>query len=249
MATKKSAARKAPAVKTEKRTAPNPMEAVLGIIGANSAHAADMFSNVAARQGYGTPSLGQGAEYTLVRLSFDYFQLITLYRNHWISRRIVDVPAQDCVKAWPKLTSDIDVKDITRIDRALRKTNTKNNFLTGLTWGRLFGGAGALIVLKDQENQLDEPLDLDSIKPGDYRGLVPFDRWAGINPIGDVCTDINRPLDFGAPEMYEVRASGGSSFKVHSSRILRFLGPTVPTPEREGSRGGVSVYLNLRMSP
>ena len=236
------AASKAPAVKTESRTTPNPMEAVLGIIGSNSAQAADMFSNVAARQGFGTPSLGQGAEYTLVRLSYSYWTLITLFRNHWISRKIVEGPAKDMVKAWPKLTSDIEPKDLSRIDRALRKTNTKNNFLTGLTWGRLFGGAGGLIVLKDQENQLDEPLNLDDIKPGDYKGIIPFDRWAGITPVGDVCTDINRPLDFNKPEMYEVRAQGGASFKVHSSRMLRFLGPTVPTPEVEAqSWWGISV--------
>src|ERR1700733_13768333 len=115
---------------------------MLGVHGATTAQVSDMFTNSSARMGFGTPSLGQGAEYTLVRLSYDYFQLVTLYRNHWISRRIVEVPAQDMVKAWPKLTSELEPKDLTRIDRALRKTNTKNNVLTGLTWGRLFGGAG-----------------------------------------------------------------------------------------------------------
>ena len=228
--------------KTRKRKTANALEQALGVHGATTAQAADMFTNMAARTGFGTPSLGQGAEYTLVRFSYDYWALITLFRNHWISRRIVEVPAQDMVKAWPKLTSDIEPKDLTRIDRVLRRTNTKNNILTGLTWGRLFGGAGALMVIEGQENQLDEPLDLESVGIGQYKGLVVFDRWAGISPSGDVCTDIRRPLDFGLPEAYEVRASGGDSFKVHSSRLLRFLGPTVPTPEKEAqSYWGISV--------
>jgi phage-related protein (TIGR01555 family) len=214
----------------------------MGVQGATKAFAQDMFTNAAARMGFGTPSLGQGAEYTLVRISYDYWQLVTLFRNHWISRRIVEVPAQDMVKAWPRLTSDLEPKDLTRVDRALRKTNTKNNVLTGLTWGRLFGGAGGLMVIDGQENELDRPLDLDSIKIGAYKGLIPFDRWAGITPVGDVCTDINRPLDFNKPETYEVRVAGGASFKVHSSRLLRFLGPTVPTPEVEAqSWWGISV--------
>lgn len=228
--------------KPRKRKQASPFEKMLGVHGATTAQVSDMFTNGAARQGFGTPSLGQGASYELVRLSYDYWQLITLYRNHWISRRIVEVPAQDMVKAWPKLTSEIEPKDLTRIDRALRKTNTKNNILTGLTWGRLFGGAGGLIVIKGQENDLDQPLDLDSIGIGAYKGVIPFDRWAGISPLGDVCTDIERPLDFNKPEMYEVRIAGGDSFQVHSSRLLRFLGPSVPTPELEAqSYWGISV--------
>lgn len=225
-----------------KRKTANVLEKAMGVQGVTTAFAADMFTNAGARMGFGTPSLGQGAEYTLVRISYDYWQLVTLFRNHWISRRIVEVPAQDCVKAWPKLTSEIEPKDLTRIDRALRKTNTKNNILTGLTWGRLFGGAGGLIAIEGQENELDQPLDIDSVGIGQYKGIIPFDRWAGISPIGDVCTDINRPLDFNKPEMYEVRIAGGESFQVHSSRLLRFLGPTVPTPEVEAqSYWGISV--------
>lgn len=225
-----------------KRTSANAVESALGVQGTVKAQAQDMFTNATARQGFGTPSLGQGANYELVRLSYDYWQLITLYRNHWISRRIVEVPAQDMVKAWPKMTSEVEPKDLDRIDRAIRKTNTKNNVLTGLTWARLFGGAGGLMVIDGQENELDQPLDLESIKIGAYKGVIPFDRWAGISPLGDVCTDINRPLDFNKPEMYEVRITGGDSFQVHSSRLLRFLGPSVPTPELEAqSYWGISV--------
>jgi phage-related protein (TIGR01555 family) len=224
-----------------KRKQANPFEKALGIGGVTPAYAQDMFTNAAARTGFGTPSLGQGSSYELVRLSYDYWQLITLYRNHWLSRRIVDVPAQDMTKAWPKMTSEVDPKDLTRIDRVLRKTNTKNNILTGMTWGRLFGGAGGLMIIDGQENELDQPLDLESIKIGGYKGILPFDRWAGISPVGDVCTDIQRPLDFNKPEMYDVRVAGGASFQVHSSRLLRFLGPTVPTPELEAqSYWGIS---------
>jgi hypothetical protein len=230
--------------KPRKRKNPNALEQNLGVRGltAGSAVANDMFSNFAARSGFGTQSLGQGSEYTLVRFSYDFWAIITLYRNHWLSRRIIDVPAQDYVKAWPKLTSEIEPKDLTRIDRALRKTNTKNNVLTGLTWGRLFGGAGGLIVIDGQENELDQPLDLESVKIGAYKGILPFDMWSGIHPAGDVCTDINRPLDFGRPENYTVTPTGGASFKVHSSRVLRFTGPSVPTPEKEAQmQWGISV--------
>jgi hypothetical protein len=206
---------------------------------------------MAARTGFGTPNLAESADYELVRFSYDYWKLITLYRNHWISRRIVDVPAGDMIRAWPRLTSDISPEDIGNIEKVVRKTYTKANLLKTMQWARLFGGAGALIVIDGQEQYLDEPLELEDIKLNSYKGVIPFDRWAGITPDGEVCTDINRPTDFNKPEFYEVRNQNMETFKVHSSRILRFNGPEVPTPEREAqSWWGISclepVYEEIR---
>jgi hypothetical protein len=165
-----------------------------------------------------------------------------MFEGSWLTRKIVEMPAQAMCKAWPRLTSDVDPKDLTKIDRALRRTNSKGKVLTAMTWARLFGGAGALIALKNQDHDLEEELDLDSVGIGDYSGLIPFDRWSGITPDGSVCTDMSKPTEFGLPEFYTVRAVGGDSFKVHASRILRFTGPTVPTPEKEAySAWGISV--------
>jgi phage-related protein (TIGR01555 family) len=83
---------------------------------------------------------------------------------------------------------------------------------------------------------------LDDIPLGGFLGLCPFDRWSGIYPDSDYEIDFSRPRDFNLPKSYSVQATGGKSFKVHASRILRFTGPTVPTPEREAySMWGISV--------
>jgi hypothetical protein len=205
----------------------------LGLLSGANAQAADAFTNGPARMGWGTASIAEGAEYNLTRLTFNYWLLITLYESHWITGRIVDGPANDMVRAWPRLTSEIPPEDLTRIDRSLRRTQTKSKLLMALKWGRLFGGAGALIIIDGQEDMLEEPLDLDTIKPGSYRGLIPFDRWTGISPYGDVCGDISRPKEFNLPELYQVQQPGKNSFKVHASRILRFCGPDVPAPEKQ----------------
>jgi hypothetical protein len=217
-------------------------ERAIGLREKTSAQAEDFFSNIMARTGYGSPNLVEGAEYPLVRLTYNYWQLVSLYEGGWIPRRIVDVPAQDMVRAWPTLTSDIDPKDLGRINKVIRRTNTKNQLLTAMIWGRLFGGAGCLICIKGQENELDEPLKLDDIPLGGFLGLCPFDRWSGIYPDSDYEIDFSRPRDFNLPKSYSVQATGGKFFKVHASRILRFTGPTVPTPEREAySMWGISV--------
>jgi phage-related protein (TIGR01555 family) len=194
--------------------------------------ALDYFTNALARLGYGTPSLPESRAYNLVRLSNNYLLLLTLYRNHWIARRIVDLPAIDMTRAWPKLKSDLSPEEIKKFDRAVQRTYTPRSVRQAIKWGRLYGGAGALIAIDGHEKYLDEPLDLDDVNPGTYRGLIPFDRWVGIYPKGTASNDIEHPLEWGIPELYEVRGSDTSeSFNVHSSRILRFLGPEVPTPE------------------
>lgn len=214
--------------------------------------ALDYFSNPAARTGWGTPSLTESTDYILERLSYDYQLLYTLYRNHWIAQRIVNVPAADMVKAWPRLTSETDPKHLSRIDKTIRATKTKEQVEWTLALARLFGGAGALIIIDGQENQFDEPLDLDAIEIGAYRGLLPFDRWSGIQPDSEISTDFRKPLEFNLPKHYRVQAPNGSeSFRVHASRILRFNGPMVPAPEFQAQMyWGISVlepvYEELR---
>lgn len=238
-----------------RRSRPSSAEKNMGLLsptGHVSAQALDYFLNQAARIGYGSQSLPEAGEYTLHRLSYDYVLLYSIYRNQFLCRRIVDIPAEDMVRAWPKVSSEMEPDDEARIDKAVRKTGTKSQVLTGLKWGRLFGGAGCLIVIDGHEDRLDQPLDLDDVGIGSYRGLCPFDMWAGITPSGTQCTDINRPLDFNKPESYTVRAQGGESFEVHASRIMRFTGPEVPTPEREAQMlWGISVlepaYEIIRM--
>jgi phage-related protein (TIGR01555 family) len=219
---------------------------------AGSGSAFDVFTNAAARMGWGTPNLAEGADYEMVRLSFDYWLLITLYRNHWITRRIVDTPASDMVRAWPTINTDAAPEDLDRVDKAIRKTGTRTQIRTTIMWARLFGGAGALIMVDGHENKLEEPLKLDEVEINSYCGLIPFDRWTGITPEGSVAHDITRPSDFNLPEFYRVTTPmGGGSFRIHASRILRFTGPTVPTPEREAqSWWGISAiepaYEELR---
>lgn len=207
-------------------------------------HASDSFSNLAARMGVGTPSLAEGSEYPLIRISNDYQLMLSLYRNHWIARRVVETPAQDMVKAWPKITSEMKPEDVSLFDRRLARSGTKQSVLQAMKWARLFGGAGALMVIAGHEDMLDEPLDIESVDPGSYKGLIPFDRWSGISPSTNVSTDYGNPQQFGLPEMYHIQASayGAKRFNVHASRVLRFIGPDVPTPELQAQLGwGISV--------
>ena len=192
------------------------------------ARALDAFTNVLARLGAGTPNLLEGTEYSLQCLSRDFNQLNALYRESWIIRRIIDVIPSDMLKNWITITSGIDPDVEKKLSISLRRTQLIDKLKRGMQWGRLYGGALGVMLVKHQGYNLSQPLRLDWIMPGDFAGLLIFDRWNGVNPSNELIEDISDP-DYGYPKYYTVTdPAGGGSVKIHHSRVIRFTGNTLP---------------------
>ncbi len=192
----------------------------------------DGFSNTSARMGQNTTNLLEGTEYQSNRLSFNWNLLNILYREHWIVRRIVDVVAEDMVKNWYKIKSQISPSDIKRINILERRTQLRARTLEGLRWARLYGGAAGVIIIQGQEDMLDKPLELDTLLPGYFKGLLILDRWNGIYPGTQIVEDSN-DIDFGLPMYYHIRSDAiGTGIKVHHSRVVRFINRDLPYIEK-----------------
>lgn len=190
--------------------------------------ALDAFSNVLARLGAGTPNLLEGTEYSLQRMSRDFNTLNALYRESWIVRRIIDVIPADMLKNWITITSGLDPDVEKRLSLTLRRTQLIDKLKRGMQWGRLYGGALGVMLVKHQGYDLRQSLQLDWIMPGDFAGLLIFDRWNGVNPSSELIEDISDP-DYGFPKYYTVTdPAGGGSVKIHHSRVVRFTGNTLP---------------------
>lgn len=190
--------------------------------------ALDAFSNVLARLGAGTPNLLEGTEYSLQRMSRDFNTLNALYRESWIVRRIIDVIPADMLKNWITITSGLEPDVEKRLSLTLRRTQLIDKLKRGMQWGRLYGGALGVMLVKHQGYDLSQPLQLDWIMPGDFAGLLIFDRWNGVNPSSELIEDISDP-DYGYPKYYTVTdPAGGGSVKIHHSRVIRFTGNTLP---------------------
>lgn len=187
----------------------------------------DSFQNAMARLGFQMPNMLEATTYPLTRLTQDYQTLNSLYRNHWIVRKIVDVIPEDMCKNWIKLNTQIDPGSMTRLEKVIKKTKTKERILEGLKWGRLYGGAVGVILIEGQEDMLAQPLNYDLIMPGSYKGLLILDRWSGISPEAEVISDINDP-DFGLPAYYQMTMPNGRMLRVHHSRLVRFIGNALP---------------------
>ena len=191
---------------------------------------ADAFSNPLFRLGYGSQSPLEATEYPLTRMTDNYALLNSLYRDNWVVQNVVGIIPDDMTKKWFTLTGVPPDKAVA-FERAVRTAKLKDKVNEGLRWGRLYGGAAGLLLIRGQED-LSKPLDYDLILPGSFAGLYILDRWSGVTPDGEVVTDMTDP-DFGLPAYYNISDGSSNLFAhVHHSRLIRFTGRELPYIEK-----------------
>ena len=191
----------------------------------------DAFSNALFRLGAGSQSPLEATEYPLTRLTYNYALLNSLYRDNWVVQNVVGMIPDDMTRAW-FTAGGITPEQAEEFDKMQRVTSLQARIHEGLRWGRLYGGAAGLILIKGQEGILDKPLDLETIMPGSFAGLYILDRWSGVTPDMGLVTDITSP-DFNLPEYYFINnAEGKMIARVHHSRIIRFTGRELPYLEK-----------------
>ncbi len=192
----------------------------------------DAFSNLLFRLGYGSQAPIEATEYPLTRMTDNYALLNSLYRGNWVVQNVVDIIPSDMLREWFTVTGEgIGPEEEAKLSRAFRKTKLRERLQNGLCWGRLYGGAAGLILIKGQED-LSAPLDLSVVMPGSYQGIYVLDRWSGINPDMELVSDPGDP-DFNLPVWYNITdANGNSATRVHHSRIIRFTGRELPFLEK-----------------
>jgi phage-related protein (TIGR01555 family) len=207
---------------------------------------ADAYTNIAARLGAGTPSLLEGSEYPLTYLTRNYMLLTSLYRSSWIARRLIDLPITDALKNWIRITSQQTPQEKDLFFRCLRKTATIAKIGEAARWGRLYGGAAAVMIIDGDEDRLEEPLDLDAVEIGSFKGLMTFDRWSGVSPSSELIDEYTNPAEHGQPAAYLCSTTEGQSFTVHSSRVLRFTGRgSLPAWQRMTEQGWGTSEIEL----
>ncbi len=192
----------------------------------------DAFSNPAARIGFGTLDLLQATEYPMTRLTQNYQLLTSLYRDNWIVQNIIATIPNDMVRKWYEIKSRISPEYMSRMSRLERQTQIRHKILLGMYWGRLYGGAAGVILIKGQ-NDMSQPLNLDTVMPESFLGMQILDRWNGIYPESELVTD-PEDSDYGLPMYYTIQnnETGRLAAKVHHSRIIRFIGRELPWMEQ-----------------
>ena len=189
----------------------------------------DAFSNPLFRLGYGSQSPLEATEYPLTRMTDNYALLNSLYRDNWVVQNVVGLMVDDMLREWYKLKGNVTPEMQDALDRVERQTRTRARINEGMRWGRLYGGAAGLIMIKGQED-LSKPLDLDMVFPGSFQGLYILDRWQGVTPNMEVVFEGGDPV----PESYSITdARGHTVVNDHHPRLIRLTGRDVPLLEKE----------------
>lgn len=195
--------------------------------------ALDGYTNPTSFLGAASDLLSDG---TFIRSNLTQNQelLTTTYRESWLAKKIIDMPAEDMTRAWYSLTCSISPEELSALRRLEARHSVRNEITNAIKWARLYGGSLALMVIRGEEDRLSEPLDLDTLTPGCFQGLLVVDKVQGITPSLELETDLDDP-DFGLPLYYDISADlGDQTFvRVHHSRVLRFIGRELPYMEMQ----------------
>lgn len=143
--------------------------------------------------------------------NFDHRQLTARYREDWVAQKVCQILPQDMTREWRLIDSEDGVK-------AEKEFRIRDLFRDAYKWARVYGTSCILLDLKGTGDAAN-PLNLKRLKPGCIRSLQVVDRTR-LFPIGEIIMDPLDPL-YGNPTHYQL---GGSTQRIHASRILRFEG-------------------------
>ena len=216
----------------------------------------DGYINTAGRIGAASPLMAGG---TFIRsnLTFDQELLTTTYRDNWVAKRVIDMPAEDITRSWYTLNTKMSEADLEELRRLEAEHSIKQELTNAIRWARLYGGSLAVMIIAGEEGRLDQPLDYDLLLPECFQGVLVLDRTIGIIPSEEKVSDINDP-DFGESKYYTLQlnrpisgeepseefdpATGRSrsvpmTVTIHHSRVIRFIGRELPKEERDREQG------------
>lgn len=176
---------------------------------------ADGLQNVVA--GLGTRR-DKAAHNQYVDEHYDSATLLSAYRNSWLSKAIVDIPAEDATRNWRSWRAEAD--QISKIEEVERHLGLKRRLLDALIASRLYGGAAIYINTEDDSQELP-------LQPGqEIKSLIVITA----NSLGakEVVKDINSPY-FGRPEYYTITSGRDQNqVTVHASRFVILNGANLP---------------------
>lgn len=216
---------------------------------ASSYYTKDGFENLEAKIGVGPGYMDNAisqSQYGLNPITRNRLQLEFAYRGSWICREVIDAIPDDMTREGIDFTGEItkDPSKMEELQSELIALNIMDEWNTGLKWSRLYGGAILVILIDGQ--RLDTPLRPETVGKGQFKGLLPMDRWLIRPTREDLIMDYGPTM--GLPEFYQVVVPWGALPQgyIHSSRCIRLEGINLPFFQRLAEYGwGCSVLEPL----
>ena len=194
------------------------------------------------------------------------------YRDNHYAAKAVDLPADEATRKGFKVTVTGNEDTGSTFDEDFRRLNLVRKCNQADKWSRVYGGGGVVLGIDDGKDP-SEPIDYEAMMRGEQiaeRVAFAFtlDRFALFPETGQFQSDPKLP-GFGKPSVYRIQFRDQASFqsaqavqlnadvplnerigfgtKIHSSRLLRFYGVSLPTNlESDEDYWGDSILRRMR---
>lgn len=153
-------------------------------------------------------------------IQLDRERASAMVRSNWLAANIVKVRAEDMTRAWVDVQWDGKKDDMSRqqaIDDADTYFGFRKRFRDGLDWARMYGGSAGILMLNGNDD-LEEPIDIDTLPQGCLRGVEWFDRWL-LGPQDLQQSFMDYGPEFFTPRFYSI-GSIDAPARVHRSRMI-----------------------------
>lgn len=191
----------------------------------------DSFVNFAAKLGVGADNMLSGGTYGFNPITRNRTILEWVHRGSWLGGLAVDVVADDMAREGVEYVSEMAPEDAGRIDQTITQLNVWHALGETIRWGRLYGGCIAVALIDGQD--MRTPLRIETVGPGQFKGLLVLDRWMITPRLEDLVTEFGPHL--GLPKYYNVEASAPAcrGASIHYSRVMvRHDGVTLPYQQK-----------------
>lgn len=208
------------------------------------AQTADSYQNFAARVGLGAQNQNSASQYGFSPVSRNRVELEFAYRSSWLCGMAVDVVAQDMTREGVEFTGSLQPDQIEKLEKASTRMQLWRGVTDTIRWARLYGGAVGVLMIDGQK--LETPLRLETIRQGQFKGLMVLDRWMVQPSFEDLVQEFGPEM--GKPAFYTVvqDTMGLQAMKIHHSRVIRLEGQDLPYWQRIAENGwGMSVLERL----
>jgi hypothetical protein len=187
----------------------------------------DGFVNLTARLGLGADNqISQGHYAFGPFISRNRTELEAAYRSSWIVGQVVDTISEDMTRSGIDIESKLTPDQIKKLYRGLLTFRIWHQLCNALKWSRLYGGCLAVLIIDGQD--FKTPLRMETIRKGQFKGLLVLDRWLVWPSLDNLITEMG--VDLGMPKYYTVIGDSAAlpNIKIHHSRCLRFDGIELP---------------------
>jgi phage-related protein (TIGR01555 family) len=154
-------------------------------------------------------------------------QASAAYRQDWIARKAIDIPAYDATREWRAWQAD--KKQIEKIEATEKRLDLVRKTFCAISTARLFGGSAMVLGLDDASPEL--PINMKRVKKDGLKFIHVVPK--GDLDCGEIITDLSDPY-YGMPEYFTRKGVAGATrmmeqeLRLHPSRVIVFKGNEKP---------------------